>query len=135
MEVARSKKGLVLYQRKHTLDLDLLQDCGLLGAKPTSTSMDYTLKLSKESGEPLSDVSNYRRVIGRLLYLTNTGPDIAFAVGKLSQYLDCPSTTHQQAVHRVLRYLKGSPAAHLFFSSSLDLVLTGFVNSDWGFVC
>ena len=57
MEIASSKEGISLYQRKYTLDL--LQDTGMLGAKPVSTPMDYTLKLSKNSGTALSDISAY----------------------------------------------------------------------------
>ena len=82
MEVAQSTTGITLYQCKYALDH--LEDAGLHGAKPISTPMDYTLKLSKDSGQPLDDISGYRRLMGRLLYLTNTRPDISFAVGKLS---------------------------------------------------
>lgn len=68
MEVARSKASIALYQRKYTLDL--LQDTLLLAANPLSTHMDYTLKLSITNGEPFLDVTAYRRLIVRLLYLT-----------------------------------------------------------------
>ena len=130
MEIARSKEGISLYQRKYTLDL--LQDTGMLGAKPVSTPMDYTLKLSKNSGTALSDISAYRRLIGKLLYLSHTRPDIAFVVNRLSQFLEAPSDIHQQAATRILRYLKGAPATGLFFNADSDLKLRGYSDSDWG---
>ena len=68
--------------------------------------MDPNLKLSSTDGEPLQDISQYRRLVGRLLYLTISRPDIAFAVNKLSQFVSSPQTTHLQAVTHLLRYLK-----------------------------
>ncbi|XP_015939175.1 secreted RxLR effector protein 161-like [Arachis duranensis] len=93
--------------------------------------MDYGAKLSKSDGELLSDSTPYQRIIEKLLYLSNTRPDISFAIGKLSQFLDCPTTEHLRAAHQILRYMKGSPAAGLFFSAKSDLNLTGFSDSDW----
>ena len=72
------------------------------------TPMDYTLKLSKPSTGDVIDPSTYRRLVGRLLYLINTWPDLNYVVGKLSQYLDCPSDAHHQAVRKVLRYIPGT---------------------------
>ncbi|XP_016196122.1 uncharacterized protein LOC107637199 [Arachis ipaensis] len=95
--------------------------------------MDYTYasKLSKESGTALQDHTPYRQLIGRLLYLTNTRPDISYAIRKLSQFLDCPTDAHMHAAYKVLRYLKGCPSLGIFFSSANDLKLTRFCDADW----
>ncbi|XP_052117781.1 uncharacterized protein LOC127747676 [Arachis duranensis] len=77
-------------------------------------------------------MSEYRRLVGRLLYLTNTRPDIGYAVGRLSQFLECATDKHFEAAIRVLKYLKNEPALRLMFSSQTDLEPTGFSDSDWG---
>ena len=85
--------------------------------------MTHTSRLSPDQGSPLdADVtSQYRRLIGRLIYLTNTRPDIAFAVHNLSQFISAPTTHHQQAVSCLLRYLKGTPGEGLYFSHTSSL--------------
>ncbi|XP_019163072.1 PREDICTED: uncharacterized protein LOC109159415 [Ipomoea nil] len=93
--------------------------------------MIQTAKLSQDSGAPLEDNSQYRRLIGKLLYLTITRPDICFAVQQLSQFLDKPTTDHLQAAHRILRYVKNSPGQGLFFPANSSLKLRGFADSDW----
>ena len=130
MEVVCSKKGIALYQRKYCLDLSKTMKC--FGCKPISTPIDYTLKLSKDSGPLLEDMSSYCKLIGRLLYFTHTQLDICYAIGRLSQFLDHPIQMHHQVAHKVLRYLKNSLAQGLYFSSSSDLTLLGFVDSNQG---
>ncbi|XP_020972603.1 uncharacterized protein LOC107627359 [Arachis ipaensis] len=128
MEVARSSQGIALYQRKYTLDL--LEEYGMLEAKPASVPMLYNGKISKENGTKLVDLTCFRRLLGRLLYLTSTRPDIAFSVRKLSQFLDCATDEHYKATLHILRYIKQAPAKGLFFSCQNTLRLFGFVDSD-----
>lgn len=70
--------------------------------------MDSSLWLSKDLGKELVDPLPYKRLIGHLIYLTNTRPYIMFSTQQLSQFMSNPTQIHLPATHRVLRYLKGS---------------------------
>ncbi|XP_019057522.1 PREDICTED: uncharacterized protein LOC109116481, partial [Tarenaya hassleriana] len=129
LEIARQRKGISLCQRKYCLDL--ISDSGLLGCKPVSTPLDANTHLSKDAGTPLEDITSYRRLVGRLLYLTITRPDITFATHKLSQFLSAPTDIHMQAAQRVVRYLKTNPGQGLFYSASSALRFNAFADADW----
>ncbi|XP_041026929.1 uncharacterized mitochondrial protein AtMg00810-like [Juglans microcarpa x Juglans regia] len=129
MKIARSKKGISLSQRKYTPEL--VSDSGLLAAKPALFPMDTHVKLSKDDGELVDDILAYRRLIGRLLYLTHTRPDITFAVHHLSQFLDSPQMPHLQAAMRILTCLKSAPGQGLLFPASSKVHIKAFSNSDW----
>lgn len=97
LELARSKEGIFLSQRKFALEL--LEDTGYLACKPASAPMDPHLKLSKDMGTPLSNPLSYRRLIGRFQYLSSTRPDLSFATYHLSQFLSDPRDIHMQAAY------------------------------------
>ncbi|XP_073219765.1 uncharacterized protein [Cicer arietinum] len=129
-EIARNTNGISLCQRKYSLDL--LEETGLLGSKPCSTPMDANLKLSISTGQPLSNATVFRKVIGQLLYLTNTRPDISFAIVRLSQFLSAPTDLHLQAAFRIVRFIKNNPGKGLFFPARSSFQIKGFCNFDWG---
>lgn len=69
----------------------------------------------KDDGTPLSDSESYKRLIGKLIYLTTTRPDLSYVVQQLSQFMTCPTSLHYAATIRVLRNIKSSPFVGLYF--------------------
>ncbi|XP_019447344.1 PREDICTED: uncharacterized protein LOC109350576 [Lupinus angustifolius] len=116
-------------QRKYALSL--LEDAGTLATKPVSTPFDPIVKLQIHKGHPLQDPSSYRRLVGRLLYLTISRPDICYVVQQLSLFMAHPLDSHYKATLRVRHYLKGSPAQGLFFSTTSFMKFSAFSDSDW----
>lgn len=130
MEVACSSKGIALNQCKYVLDI--LEDFGFLGSKPLKFFMQQKLRLNKEDGFLLQDVSSYRSIISRLIYLIIARLDFGYLVQVLSQFMDKPQQPHLDVVHRILRYLKSIPGQGLLFPTNNTLHhLKAFTHSDW----
>ncbi|KAK2985171.1 hypothetical protein RJ640_011992 [Escallonia rubra] len=129
IKVACSTRGPYLCQHKYTIDV--LDDCGLTGARPSEFPMEQNLKVSKSLGTIFSDPSPYRRLIGRLIYLTVTRHDIVHTVNILSQFMHQPWQPYLDVAHRLMHYLKGSPAQGISLHTKFDLTLKAFCDSNW----
>lgn len=123
LELARSSTGINLSRRKYTIDL--LKESGFLYSKHVPTPIVSIVRLTSK-GEPLIDISTYRGLIGKLIYLMATKPDISFTVQQLSQYMSKPIKTYLKIVHRVLWYLKGSPGQGIFLHYCKSTQLCAF---------
>lgn len=93
--------------------------------------MEQNIKLSSSDGGLVADPSSYRRLIGKLIYLTISRPDLTYAVQVLSQYMDKPHQPYLDAVHRVFKYLKSTPEHGLFFLAQSNFHLKAFCDSGW----
>jgi hypothetical protein len=101
--------------------------------KPVSTPLATGEKLASHLGTPLgrNDATQYRSLVGALQYLTNTRPDLAFAVNKVCQYLHSPTDQHWAAVKMILGYLKGCTRLGLKITRKNSLLVSAFSDADW----
>ncbi|CAA7029021.1 unnamed protein product [Microthlaspi erraticum] len=130
IEARRTSKGLHLNQKKYIQDL--LARTDMLHAKPVTTPMAASPKLSLHTGTRLSDPTEYRTVLGSLQYLAFTRPDLSYAVNRLSQYMHAPTTDHWLAVKRLLRYLAGTSTHGIFLQTGNSVTLHAYSDADWG---
>ncbi|GAV86084.1 hypothetical protein CFOL_v3_29517 [Cephalotus follicularis] len=103
----------------------------MLGCKPVDIPMDPHQKFGIDDGSPLTDVHQYRSLIGKFLYLNVTRPDISFAVGVLSQFMQAPQKTHWDAAIRILRYLKSAHRKGLIYRPNQHMDLVAYSDADW----
>ncbi|KAJ9539533.1 hypothetical protein OSB04_032266 [Centaurea solstitialis] len=126
-EVSRNRKGICLSQRKYYI----LHEFGMIDAKPCEAPMIPSVKLKADDGDPLENPERYRRVVGRLNYLTIPRPDIAFPVSVVSQFMSSPRTAHWDAVCHILKYLKGAPGYGIKYQNHCHHNIEGFTDADY----
>ncbi|RVW29882.1 Retrovirus-related Pol polyprotein from transposon RE1 [Vitis vinifera] len=130
IEVSRSSEGIFLSQRKYALDL--LQETGMSGCQPVNTPIEEGLKLCVEPNQVSTDKGRYQRLVGRLMYLAHTRPDLAYALSVVSQYMHNPGEQHMNAVMRILRYLKNAPGKGILFAKNVDhQSIEVYTDADW----
>jgi hypothetical protein len=126
IEIARSSKGIILSQRKYVLDL--LVETGMLECRPCGSPIDRNHEMCAESGD-LVDWERYQRLVGRLIYLFHTRPDIAYVVSVVSRYMHDSRTRHMEVIYQILRYLKGTAGKGLWFRANQHRA--GSVSPSW----
>ena len=130
MEVKQMKDGIFISQEGYAKTI--LKKFNMSDCKPVSTPMEVGIKLSKvEEDSENVDPTMFKSLVGSLRYLTCTRPDILFAVGLVSRFMEKPTMSHMKAAKRILRYLRGTLDCGIFYSSSQDLNLVGYCDSDF----
>ena len=129
IEVARTREGVSISQRKYVIDL--LRETEMLGCKPAATPMEPNTKLGVVKDSPAVDKGRFQRLVGKLIYLSHTRPDISFPVSVVSQFMHAPTEEHLEAIYRILRYLKMAPGKGLFFGKHSGRGIEVYTNADW----
>ena len=88
-------------------------------------------KLCEAVEDAVVDRESYQRLVGKLIYLSHTRPDIAYAVGVVSQFMHSPKEVHLRAVHRILQYLKGTVGRGILFQKGDKLTLEAYTDADY----
>ncbi|XP_070026075.1 uncharacterized protein [Nicotiana sylvestris] len=121
MEILTKKEGLIVTQRKFTEEL--LTEFDFPDLPIVSSPLNLSSKLTADSGPPLASATIYRRLVGKLNYLTHTHPDLSFAMLTLSQYMQSPCLGHFTAALRVLHYLCANPRQGVFLNAKSSFSL------------
>jgi reverse transcriptase-like protein len=129
IEVLRSRKGIFICQKRYILDL--LAETGMLGCKPANTPIVVNHGLQTVEGGEAADREQYQKLVGKLIYLSHTRPDIAYAVGVMSRFMHQPQIQHMEAALRILRYLKRTPGKGIMFGRHGHLNIHAFTDADW----
>ncbi|KAJ7954712.1 Retrovirus-related Pol polyprotein from transposon TNT 1-94 [Quillaja saponaria] len=129
IEVVQSSAGIFISQKKYIRDV--LHRFQMANCNSVNTPTEFGLKLSKDFGGKKVDNTFYKQIVGSLMYLTATRPDIIHAVSLISRYMEYPTEMYLLAAKRIFRYLKGTIEFGLFYKKGEKSALTGFTDSDY----
>jgi uncharacterized membrane protein YciS (DUF1049 family) len=129
LQIKQTHEGIIIHQQKYVKEL--LKKFEMENAKPASTPMATTTKLGKDEDGTSVDESMYRGMIGSLLYLTASRPDIMFSVCLCARFQSAPKESHLIAVKRILRYLIGTKELYLWYPLECNFDLIGYSDADY----
>ncbi|KAJ9546459.1 hypothetical protein OSB04_019002 [Centaurea solstitialis] len=130
LQVKQKPEGIFINQSKYVASM--LQKFGMNDAKPASTPMETHKHLTADVEGEEVDVHHYRSMIGSLMYLTASRPDIMFAVCVCARFQVRPKESHLHAVKRIFKYLKGQPRLGLWYPNDSSFDLVAYTDSDYG---
>ena len=129
LQVKQRKEGIFISQEKYARNI--VKKFGLYSKKHASTPMSSSTKLNVDSSGVEVSPTLYRSIIGSLLYLTTSRPNIAFSVGVCARYQVAPKESHLTAVERIIRYVNGTLDYGLWYSKDSNASLAGYSDADW----
>nr|GEX13386.1 hypothetical protein [Tanacetum cinerariifolium] len=129
LQVKQKQDGIFISHDKYVAKI--LRKFGLTDRKSASTPIDTDKPLLKDPNGEDVDVHTYRSMIGSLMYLTSSRPDIMFAVFACARFQVTPKASHLHAVKRIIRYLKGKPHLGLWYPKDLPFNLVAYSDSDY----
>jgi hypothetical protein len=129
LQVKQTVDGFFISQSKYAKDL--VKRFGLDGKSHARTPMSTSVKISSDLAGKSVDPSLYRSMIGSLLYLTASLPDIAFSVGVCVRFQANPKESHLTAVKRIIRYVNDTLLYGIWYSKETNLVVVGYSDADW----
>lgn len=130
IEVKQEQKRISISQHRYAKEL--LKRFNMVGSSPVSTPMEFGSKFSKNTFEDNVNPSLYRSMVGSLMYLTATRPDIMFSVSVISRFMENSKKSHWEAGKHILRYINGTLNHGLIYTRTEDASLRGFSDSDYG---
>lgn len=130
LQIKQTKDGTFVHQSKYTKDL--LRRFGMENLNPIMTPMGSTASLDLDEEGETVDQKMYRSMIGSLLYLAASRPDIQFSVCLCARFQASPRASHLQAVKRIFRYLHGTQSFGIWLSASSSISLRAFSDADFG---
>ncbi|GJX88412.1 retrovirus-related pol polyprotein from transposon TNT 1-94 [Tanacetum coccineum] len=128
LQIKQMEDGIFFNQSKYIKEM--LKKFGLEDSKPTKTPMSTEIKLTKDDEADSVDSSKYRGMIGSLLYLTASRPDIMFSVCLCARFQENPKTTHLEAVKRIFRYIRGTSHLGLWYPKGTGIETIVYADSD-----
>ncbi|GJT68065.1 retrovirus-related pol polyprotein from transposon TNT 1-94 [Tanacetum coccineum] len=128
LQISQSPRGIFINQSKYALES--LKKYGFDSCDPVDTPMVEKSKLDEDKEGKAVDPSHYRGMIGTLLYLTASRPDLQFAICMCARYQARPTEKHLNAVKRIFRYLKGTVNRGLWYPKDSSIALTAFADAD-----
>ncbi|KAA0046865.1 putative gag-pol polyprotein, identical [Cucumis melo var. makuwa] len=119
LEVCQTDGGIFISQKKYAKDL--LKKFGMINCKPATTPKNVNKKLQQNDGVEMADAQRFRSLVGGLIYLTHTRPDISYSIGVISRFMQCPSRDHFGAAKQVMQYIAGTIEYGIWRSVSVNV--------------